>query len=309
MNNLRHYKRLCKVVHYASYNTLEYLGKTTHKPPFIPANISKPQYVKKETSEKYFISSFFKSVTKRQIKNENEISKMKESCSLGRKILDLVGSEVKVGITTNELDKIARELIFQHEAYPSPLGYKGFPKSICTSVNNVVVHGIPDDRKLENGDIINVDLTVFINGFHGDLSEMYCVGEVDEDGKDLIKVTYTCLNEAIKICKHGEKFSKIGAIISEIATSNGYSVCPYFVGHGIGDEFHEAPQILHHHNYATGLMLDGMIFTIEPVLCEGSSEIVHWDDNWTVVTADSKRSAQVEHTILIRKDGAEILTC
>ncbi|XP_028605509.1 methionine aminopeptidase 1D, mitochondrial isoform X3 [Podarcis muralis] len=214
----------------------------------------------------------------------------------------------KVGMTTEEIDCLVHHEIIRQDAYPSPLGYGNFPKSVCTSVNNVACHGIPDSRPLQDGDIINIDVTVYFNGYHGDTSETILVGNVDESGQKLVEVARKCRDEAIAACRPGAPFSVIGNTISHIARQNDLRVCPYFVGHGIGSYFHGHPEVWHHENESDLLMQEGMAFTIEPILMEGSYEFKILKDKWTAVSVDNKRSAQFEHTVVITSRGAEILT-
>lgn len=243
-----------------------------------------------------------------EIKTEAQIKKMRDSCRLARFMLDSVGKYIKVGCTTDEIDAVVHSLAINNNAYPSPLNYRGFPKSVCTSVNNVACHGIPDDRCLEDGDIINVDITVYLNGFHGDCSAMFLVGEVDKDGKALVKATEQSLERAISICRPGEFFCNIGSEVELVARKAGFTVVSCFTGHGIGSYFHGPPDIYHCYNNYPGKMKTGMVFTIEPVLAQGSHEIVILEDGWTAVTLDNGRTAQFEHTVLITDDGVEILT-
>ncbi|KAJ3121793.1 Methionine aminopeptidase 1D, mitochondrial [Nowakowskiella sp. JEL0407] len=259
-------------------------------------------------------------------KSTTDRLKMSESCKLAAKILNFAGSLVKPGISTLEIDSKVHSEILSHNAYPSPLNYYGFPKSICTSVNNVLCHGIPDDRLLLDGDIINIDVTVYLNGyddtyslivpfihvsffrFHGDTSATFLVGNVDEQGKHLTAVTKECLDKAISICGPGVPLTEIGDLISGLAKKEGFSVSDTFCGHGIGEYFHEPPLIFHHENDDGGIMEENMTFTIEPLLCQGTARYIKWNDGWTVVTEDGGRAAQFEHTILITSNGAEILT-
>ncbi|XP_072220332.1 methionine aminopeptidase 1D, mitochondrial isoform X2 [Leuresthes tenuis] len=227
-----------------------------------------------------------------EIKNQEQIEGLARACQLARHVLLLAGQSVKVGMTTDEIDFIVHQETIKHNAYPSPLRYGGFPKSVCTSVNNVVCHGIPDSRRLEDGDIINIDVTVFLDGYHGDTSETFSVGQVDEVGLRLVETARRCRDEAIAVCKPGTQLCVIGNTISEIAQASGFQVCPYFIGHGIGSYFHGHPEIWHH----------------EPILMEGSAEFRILKDKWTAVSADDKRSAQFEHTVVITSDGVEILT-
>ncbi|KAI4490915.1 hypothetical protein M0802_010589 [Mischocyttarus mexicanus] len=212
------------------------------------------------------------------------------------------------GVTTDQLDEAIHDMIINNGAYPSPLNYKGFPKSICTSVNNVACHGIPDNRPLKHGDIINVDVTVYLNGYHGDCSKTFEVGESDPEGKRLIQVAELCLQSGIKICKPNEKFSSIGNVVEKIANEYGYNVIPAFVGHGIGTYFHGPPDIFHFAHESAEKMHPGMTFTIEPILTQGGQEVEILEDGWTAVTTDDARTAQSEHTILITENGYEIMT-
>uniref|UniRef100_A0A3P8W2S2 Methionine aminopeptidase n=1 Tax=Cynoglossus semilaevis TaxID=244447 RepID=A0A3P8W2S2_CYNSE len=214
----------------------------------------------------------------------------------------------KVGMTTDEIDLIVHQEIIKHNAYPSPLSYGGFPKSVCTSVNNVVCHGIPDSRQLKDGDIINIDVTVYLDGYHGDTSETFLIGQVDETGQQLVETTKRCRDEAIAVCRPGAPLCVIGNTISKIAQESGFEVSPYFIGHGIGTHFHCHPEIWHHANDNDMTMEEGMAFTIEPIVMEGSVEFRILKDKWTAVSVDDKRSAQFEHTVVITSDGVDILT-
>ncbi|OWF56743.1 methionine aminopeptidase 1D, mitochondrial-like isoform X2 [Mizuhopecten yessoensis] len=245
-----------------------------------------------------------------ELKNEKQIKKMRNVCQLARKILDATAEQIKVGVTTDELDKFAHEMCIEHKCYPSPLFYNLYYKSICTSVNNVMVHGIPDVRPLYSGDIINIDVTIFLDGYHGDLSETYLVGNVDGDGKHLVDVARQCQYAGISVCGPGQPMSVIGDAISMVAESEGLSVVPDILGHGIGTYFHGPPDVIHvaHEPEEEVLMQPGMTFTIEPLVCEGSTEYTVLKDGWTCVSNDGGRSAQFENTILITDDGAEVLT-
>ncbi|CAG4954596.1 unnamed protein product [Colias eurytheme] len=266
---------------------------------FVPQHIVKPDYV----------SGLPKSIPKRpEIKDEEQINGMRKSCQLAASILNKAHSFIQPGVTTDDVDDLIHNFIINAEAYPSPLHYKGFPKSVCTSVNNVAVHGIPDLRPLQNGDIINVDITVFFEGYHGDCSKTFLVGDVDDKGQELVAVTEECLFEAIKLCGPDVPFCDIGSRIFRHAKRKGLTVLPAFAGHGIGKYFHGPPDIFHILNRYPGLMQPGMTFTIEPVLSHGRENTYILDDGWTIITEDGSRTAQCEHTILITDDGAEILT-
>lgn len=224
-------------------------------------------------------------------------------------MLDYTASFIKPGITTDELDAICHQACVDRGAYPSPLNYAKFPKSVCTSVNEVICHGIPDKRPLEEGDIINLDVSLFYGGFHGDLNATYPVGKCDEKSLDLIKTTKEAMDEAIKICKPGVPYREIGNKIESIVKPKGYSIVRRYTGHGIHHLFHCAPTIVHYANSKTpGRMEPGNIFTIEPMINMGTANLDHWRDDWTAVTLDGKRSAQFEETILITETGYEILT-
>ncbi|XP_002741459.1 methionine aminopeptidase 1D, mitochondrial-like [Saccoglossus kowalevskii] len=241
-------------------------------------------------------------------KDEIDIKYMRKSCRIARKILDIASKEVKIGVTTDHIDKVVHDACIEHNCYPSTLNYNGFPKSLCTSVNNVMVHGIPDSRPLEDGDIINLDVTVYHDGYHGDVSETCIVGNVDDDGIRLIETAKKCRDEAIKVCKPNGRFMDIGITIAKVATEAGFYTCPSFMGHGIGKNFHETPDILHHANRYTDIMKPGMVFTIEPVIADSKTYPMVLEDEWTVVSSDNERSAQFEHTILITETGVEVLT-
>ncbi len=246
------------------------------------------------------------------IKNSEEIQKMREAGRLASKTLEMISEFVAPGISTGKLDEICHRYITEDlECIPAPLNYKGFPKSICTSINQVVCHGIPSEsRILKDGDILNIDVTVIKDGFHGDTSKMFMVGSEKPHAKRLINITQECMYEAIKIVKPGVRLGDIGYKIQSIAESNHYSVVRDYCGHGIGRVFHEDPQILHYGIPNTGLTLkEGMCFTIEPMINIGSHKTkLSKKDGWTVETIDGRLSAQWEHTILVTNSGYEVLT-
>lgn len=235
--------------------------------------------------------------------------KLRAACALAGDIRDFARPLCVVGAPTEDIDRLVHEEIVRRGAYPSPLNYGGFTKALCSSVNEIVVHGIPDSRPLEDGDIVNIDISVYLDGFHGDTSQTFLVGDVDDEGRRLVDVTNQALMGAIEhCCKPLNRFAAIGDFVQTLADKEGFGVVQEYTGHGIGKEFHCLPFILHHRNGEPGKMLPGMAFTVEPALTEGSREIVHWDDGWTVATADGGRSAQAEHTVLITEDGVDILT-
>lgn len=243
-----------------------------------------------------------------EIHDERGIECMRASGRLAARVLKYAGSLVKPGLTTDEIDKAVHQMIIDNGAYPSPLSYGGFPKSVCTSVNECICHGIPDSRALEDGDIINIDVTVYLNGYHGDTSATFLCGNVDNEAQKLVEVTRECLDKAISICAPGVEFKKIGKTIHDHADKSRLGIVQEFIGHGVGRVFHCDPAILHCRNNEPGRMVLGQTFTIEPMLTMGSTKSVIWADNWTAVTENGSLSAQFEHTLLITENGAEILT-
>jgi methionyl aminopeptidase len=244
------------------------------------------------------------------IKTPDEIEKMRVAGRLAAEVLEIIGSRVQSGMTTAELDQICHDFIVnEQKAIPAPLNYRGFPKSICTSINHVVCHGIPSDKKLKNGDIINIDITVIKDGYHGDTSKMFFVGEPSIRAKRLVEITYNCMRKGIELIRPGICLGDIGYEIQTLAESNNCSVVREYCGHGIGKEFHEDPQILHYGKPHTGLKLEaGMTFTIEPMINLGKRQVKLLADAWTVVTRDRSLSAQWEHTLLVTDDGYDVLT-
>ncbi|KAE9613031.1 hypothetical protein Lal_00027387 [Lupinus albus] len=266
----------------------------------VPKEIARPPYVKSKIPAGIASGS--------EVHDENGIECMRASGRLAAQVLQHAGTLVKPGITTDEIDQAVHQMIIDNGAYPSPLGYGGFPKSVCTSVNECICHGIPDSRALQDGDIVNIDVTVFLNGYHGDTSATFFCGDVDDEARKLVQVTKESLDKAISICAPGVEFKKIGKTIHDHADRYGYGVVETFVGHGVGRVFHADPVILHCRNNERGRMMLNQTFTIEPMLTMGSINPVMWNDNWTVVTEDGSLSAQFEHTILITPDGGEIMT-
>lgn len=245
------------------------------------------------------------------IKTQDDINGMREACRLAAEVLKIIQPKIRAGITTGEIDQICHEFIVNNlHASPAPLNYKGFPKSICTSINHVVCHGIPnDERKLKSGDILNIDVTIIKNGFHGDTSKMFGVGRIKPHADRLIRVTQESMYAGISMVKPGAYLGSVGNAIQQHAELHNFSVVREFCGHGIGKVFHEEPQVLHYGQSNTGLKLEsGMIFTIEPMLNQGSRHTRILGDGWTAVTKDRKLSAQWEHTILVTSKGYDILT-
>ena len=244
------------------------------------------------------------------IKNSAEIEKMRVAGNLASKVLLMIEEYVTPGISTEELDNICHNFIINDlGCIPAPLNYRGFPKSICTSINHQVCHGIPDKRILKKQDIVNIDITVIKDGYHGDTSKMFFVGKPSIQAKRLVELTYDALKIGIKTVKPGAAIGDIGHNIQHYAEKNHCSVVREYCGHGIGKEFHEEPQILHYGKLGEGIKLkEGMTFTIEPMINFGKKEVKLLPDNWTVVTKDHSLSAQWEHTILVTKTGYEVLT-
>ena len=267
----------------------------------VPAHIDRPEYMYHSGPEV---------VTAGDIKSPETIEKIRVAGRIAAQALQVVGEAVRPGITTDELDRIGHEFIISHNAYPSCLGYMGFPKSLCTSINVVICHGIPDDRPLEDGDIVNVDITAYYDGVHGDTCAMFEVGNVDEESHLLIERTRNAMMRGIKAVRPGREINVIGRVIESYAHRFDYGVVRDFTGHGVGEAFHSG-LIVPHYDAAPAhneVMEEGMVFTIEPMLNLGGIEWEQWDDDWTVVTKDRGRSAQFEHTIVVTEDGAEILT-
>lgn len=244
------------------------------------------------------------------VKTPEEIEKMRVAGRLAAQVLLMIEPYVKAGATTGELDRICHDYITgELDSIPAPLNYRGFPKSICTSINHVVCHGIPGDKKLREGDILNIDITVIKDGYHGDTSKMFYVGEPSIRARRLVDITYECMSIGIGLVRPGTQLGDIGAAIQSHAEAHNFSVVREYCGHGIGREFHEDPQVLHYGQKGTGLALEpGMTITIEPMINAGKRHVRLLPDNWTVVTRDRSLSAQWEHTVLVTESGAEVLT-
>ncbi len=254
-----------------------------------------------------------------EIMDPRMLERMRASCTLAAECLVMVGEHIKPGTTTDEIDRLVHQWIVQRDAYPSPLNYRPsgagrpYPKSVCTSVNEVVCHGIPGKRVLKSGDIVNVDVTTYFKGYHGDTSATFYVGEVSDEAKHLVETCRLALEQGIAQVKHDGRIYDIGAAIQEFAEKRGCSVVRDYVGHGVGREFHMAPQIPHYKpeagsNLRNMRLRAGMVFTIEPMINVGTWETELLEDDWTVVTADRKLSAQFEHTVLVTRSGCEVLT-
>ena len=268
---------------------------------FVPDHIARPEYVGK-TAPSTFTGS--------DIYGGEAVARIRNSGKIAADAIALVGTSIRAGTTTDELDAIGHDYLVANDAYPSTLGYRGFPKSLCSSVNEVICHGIPDDTVLENGDIVNIDITAYKNGVHGDSNQTFMVGETKPDITDLVNRTRESLNRGIKSVAPGRKVNVIGRAIESYAKRFGYGVVRDFTGHGVGEAFHSGLIIPHYDSapaYSTEIEV-GMVFTIEPMLTLGSIEWDLWADGWTVVTKDRSITAQFEHTLVVTERGAEILT-
>ncbi|WP_104054682.1 MULTISPECIES: type I methionyl aminopeptidase [unclassified Arthrobacter] len=267
----------------------------------VPASIPRPEYVDREAPTPF---------TGSEVKSPEIIEKIRAASKIAAQAIVEVGRHIAPGVTTDELDRVGHEFLMDHHAYPSTLGYRGFPKSLCSSVNEVICHGIPDTTVLEDGDIINIDITAYINDVHGDTNWTFLVGDVDEESRLLVERTQESLRRAIKAVMPGREINVIGRTIESYAKRFGYGVVRDFTGHGVGEAFHTG-LIIPHYDAAPAysrLIEPGMVFTIEPMLTLGTIEWDMWDDNWTVLTKDRKRTAQFEHTLLVTDSGAEVLT-
>jgi len=267
----------------------------------VPTSIVRPEYVGKPAPAKFMGS---------HVKSAEQIEKIRRAGKLAAQAIELVGRNAKAGVTTDELDQIGHDFLIANGAYPSTLGYRGYPKSICSSINEVICHGIPDDTKLNDGDIVNIDITAYLDGFHGDSNQTFLVGEVSEEVKLLVERTREALNRGISAVAPGRQVNLIGRTIEAYAKRFGYGVVRDFTGHGIGEAFHSGLIIPHYDSAPQydDVMEVGMVFTIEPMLTLGTHKWKMWDDGWTVVTADKSITAQFEHTIVVTESGAEILT-
>ena len=267
----------------------------------VPATIARPEYVDRPAPAKGKGS---------EVKDAETIERMRVAGRIAAQAMEAAAAVIAPGVTTDEVDRVGHEFLLDHGAYPSTLGYRGFPKSLCTSVNEVICHGIPDSRRLEDGDIVNIDITAYIGGVHGDTDATYLCGDVDEESRLLVERTSEAMMRGIKAAVPGREINVVGRVIESYARRFGYGVVRDFTGHGIGTEFHSGLIVPHYDSapaYNT-VIEPGMTFTIEPMLNLGTHEWEMWDDDWTVVTKDRRRSAQFEHTILITESGNEILT-
>jgi methionyl aminopeptidase len=265
----------------------------------VPANIPRPEYVGKKRP----------TLGEREVKDADTIARMRVAGRIAAQALEEVGRNVRPGVTTDELDAVGHEFLVSHGAYPSTLGYRGYPKSLCTSLNEVICHGIPDDTVVGDGDIVNIDITAFIDGVHGDTNATFLAGDVNEESRLLVERTKEAMMRGIRAVAPGRPLNAVGRVIESYAKRFGYGVVRDFTGHGIGTTFHSGLVVPHYDDPSSTVTMEvGMTFTIEPMLTLGVVSYDMWSDGWTAVTKDHKRTAQFEHTLLVTENGSEILT-
>ncbi|MBP9115409.1 MAG: type I methionyl aminopeptidase [Acidimicrobiia bacterium] len=287
---------------------LTFTKKSKYAQSVFPGVVSSLREVPKNIPRPYYVPGASQ-LPRSPIPAQEKINRMKTAGICAREVMLEAQKAIGVGVTTDEIDAAVHKATVERGAYPSPLQYHNFPKSVCTSVNEIICHGIPDSRKLQDGDIVNLDVTVFLNGVHGDHNYTFEVGKVDQVSKDLIRVTNEALWLGISKVHPGGHTREIGKVIEQYGKDNGYGVVEDYTGHGIGEEFHTTPTILHYDSEQCDvIMTPGMTFTIEPMFCIGKWQSVIWKDNWTVQAKDFSRSAQFEHTLLVTESGVEVLT-
>ena len=265
----------------------------------VPASITRPEYVGKKQP----------TLGEADVKDAATIERMRVACRLAAQALEEVGRHVQPGVTTDYLDQVGHEFLIERGAYPSPLGYRGYPKSLCTSLNEVICHGIPDDTVISDGDIVNIDITAYIGGVHGDTNATFLAGDVAEDSRLLVERTHEAMMRGIRAVAPGRSLNVVGRVIESYAKRFGYGVVRDFTGHGIGTTFHSGLVVAHYDDPDNDFIMEpDMTFTIEPMLTLGTIDYDIWDDHWTVVTKDHRNTAQFEHTVLVTDDGYEILT-
>ena len=266
----------------------------------VPSSIPRPEYVGRKAPARY---------TGPEVKDADTIARMRVAGRIAAEALAEVGRHIVPGVTTDQLDRVGHAYLVDHGAYPSTLGYRGFPKSLCTSLNEVICHGIPDSTVVQDGDIVNIDITAFIDGVHGDTNATFLAGAVADEARLLVERTHEAMMRGIKAVAPGRAINVIGRVIESYAKRFEYGVVRDFTGHGIGTSFHSGLVVPHYDDPGSTLIMQpGMTFTIEPMLTLGTYDYVMWDDGWTVVTADGRRTAQFEHTVLVTDNGYEILT-
>ena len=266
----------------------------------VPEHIERPSYADTGEPERW---------DEPRIKSPEIIERMRHAGAVAAEILRLTGEYLRPGMTTDEVDAYAHQLYIERNSYPSTLNYHGYQKSLCSSANEVICHGIPDSREMQDGDIMNLDITAFVGGVHGDTNATFFVGDVDPQSRELVRITEECMWKGIEAVKPGHPISDIGRAIEEHAKAHRLGVVKAFVGHGIGEQFHSDIQVLHYYDSRNSMIMrPGMTFTIEPMITLGSWQHKMWDDDWTAVTSDGKRTAQFEHTCLVTDDGVDVLT-
>jgi methionyl aminopeptidase len=274
-----------------------------------PGRISPPRQVPAHIQFPEYVGRRYPKIGEPDVKDADTIDRMRVACRIAAQALAEVGSHVAPGITTDELDRIGHEFLCDHGAYPSTLGYRGYPKSLCSSLNEVICHGIPDDTVIAEGDIVNIDITAYIGGVHGDTNATFLAGAVDEESRLLVERTHEATMRGIRAVAPGRALNVIGRVIESYARRFGYGVVRDFTGHGIGTTFHSGLIVPHFDDPSVGVVMEpGMTFTVEPMLTLGTIDYEIWSDGWTAVTRDRKRTAQFEHTVLVTADGHEILT-
>jgi methionyl aminopeptidase len=273
---------------------------TLSPPREVPASIPRPEYVGRKGPRPF---------TGSEVKSPDVVERMRVASRIAAQALEEGGRQVKPGVTTDDIDRVVHEFLVEHGAYPSTLGYRGFPKSCCVSLNEVICHGIPDSTVIEDGDIVNIDVTAFIGGVHGDLNATFLAGDVSEEARLLVERTREATARGIKAVRPGRRINVIGRVIESYAKRFGYGVVRDFTGHGVGEAFHSGLYIPHYDRPDLETVIEtGMTFTIEPMITLGTYQYDTWPDGWTVVTKDRKWTAQFEHTLVVTEDGAEILT-
>jgi methionyl aminopeptidase len=279
-------------------------------PQVRPGLVSPRRTVPKEIERPEYAASGQPSArTSRNVRTPDEIARMRVAGRLAAEVLIEAGKSVTPGMTTDEIDGIVHEATIERDAYPSPLNYRGYPKSVCTSVNEIICHGIPDSRKLVDGDIVNIDVTCFHDGVHGDTNATFMVGDVDDASKALVRATRDAMHAGIDTVRPGSRVNDIGRAIEKAARPGGYGVVREFIGHGIGDQFHTDLQIPHYYDPRHRTKIEeGMTFTVEPMITIGPPDLYVWDDDWTAATLSGQRCAQFEHTLVVTADGYELLT-
>jgi methionyl aminopeptidase len=293
---------------------LQRRSSASHRSPVRPGRISEPRAVPAGVPSPPYVATggVPSSRSLRPLTEPSAVARLAAAARAARRVLDRLGAEVRPGVTTDHLDEVAHDAYLAEGGYPSTLGYRGYPKSLCTSVNEIVAHGIPDDRPLEAGDVVNCDVTIYLDGMHGDCSRMFLVGDpeaVAPRTRQLVHATQEALHAGISAVRPGGRVRDIGRAIERVASAHGFGIVRELVGHGIGEQFHGDPHVHHYDEPRNRAVLrPGMSFTIEPMLTEGLPDVFLWDDGWTIATIDGLPSAQFEHTVVVTDDGVQVLT-